>query len=258
MRKIRVLLACLFAAIFAVVGCTGILSEESEQQVASASEPQVVDPKTAVYQIAPMNNTPEAIRRCNREPGSGVLMTFDDYGTPQQVQAILNKLRFHKMRAAFFPTGEWAIKNHDLIVQMRADGHMIGNHTHTHANLKELSDSNEPGFYGEIYPVAGMINTSPQLLRPPYGAGANDVLVGQRLIEKGIQICTWTADTLDWKGGSVDEMMDYLRKGNGGYQLPLGPDAVILAHMQHQHTPELIDAVVKYLGQMGWTYERTS
>lgn len=246
MCKIRVFLTCFFTAVLALAGCANA-NEESEQQV---------DPQAAVYQIAAMNNMPVAIRHCNREPGSGVLMTFDDYGTPEQVQAILERLRMHRMRAAFFPTGEWVMKHYDLMLQMRADGHIVGNHTHTHANLAELSANDEPAFYGEIYPVEGLVNTQPMLLRPPYGA--YDAKVVQRLSEKGIQICTWTADTLDWKGGSVDEMMDYLRKGNGGHQLPLGPDAVILAHMQHPHTPELIDAVVQYLDQMNWAYERIS
>lgn len=246
--KRRILPSLVVAAVSAVAVSMSLTScNNSSEDTAS----------TTTYAMRQVDNTHDAIRRCNRQPGSGVLMSFDDFGTPEQVQAILDKLGEHRMRAAFFPTGKWAIENYDLILRMRAEGHILGNHTHTHANLEELSNNDESAFYGEIYPVEGMINTVPQLLRPPYEAGAYDARVGERLSERGVQICTWTADTKDWQGGDVNQMMQPLRDGDG-HLPPLGPDGVILAHMHLPHTPALIDAVVQYLNEQGWAYERTT
>lgn len=243
MRRFKVIAACFLAAGIAMSGCAVGAAEQQSQEV--------------LYSIAPVDNSPEAIKNCNRPAGQGVLMSFDDQGTKEQVHAILDKLRQHHMRAAFFPTGIWAMENFELIIRMREEGHIVGNHTHTHKDLGELSAHDEAGFYGEIYPLKDTANTNPMLLRPPYEAGAYDPLVRQRLTDKDIQSCTWTADTRDWKGGTVDQMMNLLKNGDE-YIPPLGEDGVILAHMQGQHSPALIDAIIQYLGEKGWAYERTA
>ncbi len=252
------LIAIIVSAVVASVSLTSCNNSSDEITPPPDNSNVAVIPDDAVnalYYMEPVDNMLESVKRCNRRPGSGVLMSFDDFGTTDQVQAILNKLGEHKMRAAFFPTGEWAIENYDLILRMRSEGHILGNHTHTHANLEELSANDESAFYGEIYPVEGMINTDPQLLRPPYGAGHDNPRVIERLNEKGIQVCTWTADTRDWKIKDADEMMNLVKNGDE-YILPLAPDGVILAHMFGEHSVTLIDAIVHYLNQKGWAYER--
>ena len=245
MRAIRTIVACLLGTALVVAGCSA--SEELTSQ----------DLDAVIYNIAPVNNAPEAIHVCNRKPGQGVLMSFDDYGTDQQVHAILDRLRFHHMRAVFFPTGAWAEQHLDLIDQMKMEGHMVGNHTYTHADLGELSVRNEAQFYSEIYPLKGVANTFPMLLRPPFEAGAYDAIVGERLTDNNAQGCTWTADTRDWRGGGVEQIMGLLMHGDMN-AAPLGPDGVILSHMHAQHTPAVIDAVVQYLSEKGWAYERTA
>ncbi len=245
MRKIHAFVACLFVTALVVAGC-------SSNEV----PPQPAKPVAWILNDGSVNNTSkQVIQHCNRPDNRGVLLTFDDQGTDQQIYDILERLRHYNIRAAFFPTGQWAQKHLYLIDQMKAEGHMIGNHTYSHVNLKVLSDTNESAFYGEIHPVEGVINTQPMLLRPPYGEGAYDTLMRSRLTEKKIQVCTWTADTLDWNGDGVEVMMDRLR--NGYVNLPpLGPDGVILMHMGGQYTPRLIDAIVDYLKQMHWKYDQ--
>lgn len=197
--------------------------------------------------MAPVDNDDiSAIRQCHRRPGSGVLMSFDDQGTPEQVGTILDRLRTHHAQAAFFPTGEWAVENLGLIDRMRREGHIVGNHTRTHARLGELSQNDPDAFYGEIYPLENVANTSPMWLRPPYEDGAYDPAVAERLTEKDVQLCTWTVDTHDWDGSSVDQVMDRLARGDEFSPEPLARDGVILMHLQGRHTPELIDAIMAH------------
>ncbi len=188
-----------------------------------------------------------SIRTCHRDPGSGVLMSFDDHGTPEQVGAILDRLRAHHAQAAFFPTGEWAMANLSLIERMRQDGHIVGHHTLTHARLGALSQDDPDGFYREVYPLENVSNTSPLWLRPPYEDGAYDGRVAARLADKATQLCTWTADTRDWDGSSVAQIMARLANGDEFSPEPLGPDGIVLMHMQGDHTPALIDAIMAHL-----------
>lgn len=184
-----------------------------------------------------------------------MLISFDDSGTAGQVDAILDELKENNMRAAFFPTGNWAIENLDLIERMKEEGRIVGNHTQTHARLGELVDTDIDEFYSEIYPLEGVANTDPMLLRHPYEDGAYDEDVAEKLTDKDIQGCTWTADTHDWDGSTVDEMIDRLESGDE-YTQPVGIDGVVLAHMSGAHSPELIDALADHLTESGIPYEK--
>src|SRR5437667_12512731 len=58
-----------------------------------------------------------------------VLLTFDDYGTPEQVETLLSILTNKNTKAMFFVTGEWAHKYPEVVARIREAGHILGNHT---------------------------------------------------------------------------------------------------------------------------------
>lgn len=252
MHKTRsIIAACLLMAGVVTSGCaTGTAGSDAS------------DLSKVVYSLGTVDNSPEAVDRCNRPAGQGVLMTFDDGGSADQVNAILDKLKQYQMRAAFFPTGMWIEKenNRALVDRMRREGHIVGSHTYSHPYLSRdiLSTGNTASFDNEIRPVEGTVNTNPMLFRYPYGDGEYDPAAVERLTGKGIQACTWTFDSRDWDGFSLDQMINLMRNGAERVTDPLGPDGVLLAHMHTPHTPELIDAVVQYLNEKGWAYEHTA
>lgn len=235
----------------AFVAAVAVLAAISLSACTTSAASTVVQPHPT-YQMSQVDNSSmEVIRSCNRPVGSGVLLTFDDTGSPEQVQAILEALEEHNMQGAFFPTGEWAVQHLDLIDQMKQQGHLVGNHTQTHAPLGKLSSNDPDEFYAEVYPLEGVANTTPMWLRPPYEDGAYDPLVIERLNEHGVQICTWTADTYDWSGSSVNEMLERLAVGDEFSPEPIGEDGVILMHMQAEYTPELIGEIANFLEVRG-------
>ncbi len=193
------------------------------------------------------NGDMNVIRSCNREPGSGVLLSFDDYGTPEQVISILDALREHNAQAAFFPTGEWALENLDLINRMKTEGHIVGNHTQTHARIGELAEKDPDRFYSETFPLEGVANTDPMWLRPPYEEGVFSENMRWRLAEKNVQMCTWTADTYDWNGDTVEQMIHRLAVGDQASPVPLAADGVVLMHMNADHAAEMVGAIVAHL-----------
>jgi peptidoglycan/xylan/chitin deacetylase (PgdA/CDA1 family) len=73
-----------------------------------------------------------------RQPGAGVVLTFDDGPDPSGTKGLLEVLSRHAVKAAFFPTGLRAEANPDLLREIDQAGHVIGNHTDRHAWFTNL------------------------------------------------------------------------------------------------------------------------
>ena len=98
-------------------------------------------------------------------------LTFDDGPDPVYTPKILDTLRDLKVPAVFFVVGKNAEEHSDLIQREFDEGHEIGNHTFTHANLGEVGTFRANL---EINAAQRAIETilwrSTTLFRPPYNA----------------------------------------------------------------------------------------
>jgi peptidoglycan-N-acetylglucosamine deacetylase len=95
---------------------------------------QIVD---EVYKVIP---TPFLIERTGDKPNL-LALTFDDGPDPDWTPKILDILKEKGIHASFFIVGENAQASPDLVQRILAEGHDVGNHTFTHPNLGDLSDS---------------------------------------------------------------------------------------------------------------------
>jgi peptidoglycan/xylan/chitin deacetylase (PgdA/CDA1 family) len=170
-----------------------------------------------------------AEKRCYKATDS-ILLTFDDYGTEIEVNAILSILRTNGVKAAFFLQGNWVKDNPQLVEAIKNEGHVIGNHTFSHATLRDLPSE---AIVHEI--TTGLPGP---WLRPPEGK-YND-RVRKIAAKLGYAICYWSIDSRDWTGMSAQEMERMIIK-------ELHPGAVILLHLHGEHTrellPDLIDSI---------------
>ena len=73
--------------------------------------------------------------------GTVVALTFDDGPSGTSTPVLLEGLRKRGVRATFFVVGENVEKgeNAQILREMSADGHLIGNHTYHHVNLSKMS-----------------------------------------------------------------------------------------------------------------------
>ncbi|WP_052299187.1 polysaccharide deacetylase family protein [Thermaerobacter marianensis] len=103
--------------------------------------------------------------------GAAVALTFDDGPDPRYTGRVLDILREHGVRAAFFLVGERARRHPGLVRRMMAEGHLVGSHTehHRHAYLllpwaawREVTHGAES--------VAAAAGVRPRWFRPPWGA----------------------------------------------------------------------------------------
>ena len=99
-----------------------------------------------------------------------VALTFDDGPHPKYTAELLDGLKERGVHATFFVTGEHAEQYPELIKRMSEEGHLIGNHTYSHIQLKK---SNHEKFKEELIKtneiISDITGRDVTFVRPPYG-----------------------------------------------------------------------------------------
>lgn len=68
-----------------------------------------------------------------------VVLTFDDGPLPHTTRAILAALAAECTKATFFVVGQMAVAHPEVVREVASQGHTIGSHTWSHANLRSLA-----------------------------------------------------------------------------------------------------------------------
>jgi peptidoglycan/xylan/chitin deacetylase (PgdA/CDA1 family) len=130
-----------------------------------------------------------------------VALTFDDGPWPSPpTSQFLDVLERNHAVATFFEIGE-QIRPYDpggaLERRMLADGDMIGNHTWTHPDMRQLSYSSQRQQLEETTAaIKAASGFTPCFWRPPYGAFNSGVVSLARSL--GMITVNWDVDTQDY------------------------------------------------------------
>ena len=139
-------------------------------------------------QAAPAQAATYYNSRCGNTSGR-VLLTFDDwaYGDPYRATRIGAYLQSRNIRAAFFLINQNAKNYPGIVSTLRQQGHWVLNHTYSHPDLTQLSNSSVS------WQIRNGINSN--RLRPPYGAYNSRVsnIAGSL----GYRICTWVVAPIE-------------------------------------------------------------
>jgi peptidoglycan/xylan/chitin deacetylase (PgdA/CDA1 family) len=137
--------------------------------------------------------------------------TFDDGPNPAWTPRLLETLARHEVRATFFMLGAHAQADPELVRQIAAAGHLIGNHSWSHPNLalsgrkricEELTWTRDR--------LEQMIGAPVKYFRPPFGARSPLTLRVAR--ELGMIPVLWNAMTSDWSEPSTERIVKQLAK----------------------------------------------
>ena len=160
-----------------------------------------------------------------------VALTFDDGPNARYTPMLLDGLKKRNIRASFFLIGENIEGNEDILLQMRKDGHLIGNHTWDHVQLDkipaekarlEIEKTNN-----RIYEASGIY---PSYVRPPFGAWIKDMELSVTMLP-----VFWDVDTLDWQSKNIDSILSIAQK-------QIHDGSIILMHDGYQTS---VDAALK-------------
>jgi peptidoglycan-N-acetylglucosamine deacetylase len=176
------------------------------------------------------------------EGGREILLTFDDGPHPKWTPILLDHLREENIKAVFFVLGSKVANQagRDIVRRAAEEGHQIGNHSYSHADLTRLDAA---GIRDEIVRTRDLIEDvsgSRRLFRPPYGA--HNSTVDAVLKELGYTLMLWSVDPEDWKksnqpAGWIKLATESIRaRGH----------AIVLTHDIHKTTvqnfPKFVDA----------------
>ncbi|MET9436325.1 polysaccharide deacetylase family protein [Streptomyces sp. NPDC006551] len=206
------------------------------------------------YRLQPMTAyAPPAFRRAvppvRQRPflrmsgvGRSMVLSFDDGPDPRYTPEILATLRRHGCRAMFFVCGEMAVENQDLLREMAADGHVVGNHSWSHPLIPKLRPSrirDELGSTSDI--IERTLGTAPLWYRAPFGAwNRHSFEIGAEL---GMEPLAWTVDTLDWKEPGTASIVRRVLDG-------AAPGVVVLSHDAGGDRSQSVAALKRYLPEL--------
>ena len=177
----------------------------------------------AVMLTIPFVANAEVSARAGSDNRPVVYLTFDDGPSADMVtDELLHVLARHNATATFFVTGQRVRREPDKIAQIVYAGHAIGNHTHSHAKLTEVSDAqalSELKTASEVILAAG--GPPPTCFRPPFGSTDNRInKIASRL---GLVPVGWSIDTRDWeKSTSIEAIAQALNRTS--------QDSIVLLH----------------------------
>lgn len=140
-----------------------------------------------------------------------IALTFDDGPNPACTPRLLDLLAEHKVHATFFMVGKFAKAERDLAQRVFAAGHLLGNHTWSHANLARASAADVLNELTRTNDLLGNIMGKPvRYFRPPFGARRPYVLKLARQL--GLVPVMWNAMTSDWSEPSPDNIATSLMR----------------------------------------------
>ena len=183
--------------------------------------------------------------------GNYVAMTFDDGPHPKNTPRLLDILRARNIKATFFVIGRSVELYPQVVRRTVAEGHEIGNHTHTHRLLTKLSDAEVRQEFSRCRDAVGKASgIQPRVMRPPYGG----LLQRQRELahnEFGYPTILWSVDPLDWKNRVPSLITSRILSGTtaGG---------IVLSHDLHSTTVDAMPATLDGLLNRGFRFVTVS
>lgn len=139
-------------------------------------------------------------------------LTYDDGPNDVSTPPLLDLLARHNVRATFFMIGKHARQRPDLVRQVHAAGHLIGNHTMTHPWLAWQSASvirEELSACSKL--LEDTIGAPIRYFRPPHGARRPFVM--RFAAELGMKTVQWNAMGHDWDPIGVDRIVKEIERG---------------------------------------------
>ena len=180
-----------------------------------------------------------------------IYLTFDCGYENGNVERILDTLKSHNAKGAFFVLGNLIKRNTDLVKRMVDDGHLVCNHTSSHKNMARVSEKED--FEKELHELEKLMNeycSSPlaPYYRPPEGCFSKQNLIWAE--ELGYKTVFWSCAYDDWDNNrqmSGDKAMEKLmsRLHNG---------EVLLLHPTSKTNADILDRFLCELESRGYRF----
>ena len=175
---------------------------------------------------------------------TNIFLTFDD-GPSIYTEEILDILDEYGVKTTFFLVDIWSQRFPELVQEIVARGHEIGNHSATHPQMSKLSVEKIAQELRLMSDEAEKLTgVRPRLFRPPYGDYNNQVVLTARA--EGYEVIQWSVDSLDWKNKGTE---DLIRRATQSVK----SGDIVLFHNDSQYIVEALPAVLQAYQKQGLT-----
>lgn len=178
-------------------------------------------------------------------------LTFDAGYENGYTEQILDILKKHEVKAAFFLVGNYIEKNADLVRRMVAEGHIVGNHTMHHYDMSKISE--KATFEKELTELESLFSEitgkqMPKYYRPPQGIYSQENLAMAK--ELGYKTVFWSLAYADWNNDAQPS-----REAAFGKLLPRTHNgAVVLLHSTSKTNAQILDALLTTWKEQGYSF----
>lgn len=173
-----------------------------------------------------------------------VFLTFDDGPDQSSTPFILETLKKFDAKATFFLVGKNAQKNEQLVLEIKNNGHQIGNHTFNHLNGWKTSNKT---YYNDIEMAKTL--TSSKIFRPPYGKIS---LKQAAALSKQFKILMWHVSSQDYKTNfNTEKCLINLTKHTTSGSIVVMHDSLKTIN----HVKEYLPKYLEYLQLNGYQFE---
>ncbi len=206
-----------------------------------------------------------------------IAFTFDGGSDDAHTREILQILRDNQVQATLFLTGKFMQRHPDLVRQMLADGHEIGNHTFSHPHLTSFAKNRRqdtlPGitrafFQHQLTKTDSLFyQITGQHLKPfwraPYGEFNNQILTWAA--QAGYLHIHWTRgfDTYDWVTDqssrlfrTPEQLVKQIKAKESRRANGLNGVIVLMhlgSHRNNNHAFKMLPEIFRWLRQKGYT-----
>jgi len=140
----------------------------------------------------------------------GLALTFDDGPDPEVTPVVLDALEESGGKGTFFMVGERVKQHPHLAAEVRARGHAVGSHAHTHCRMvlmrkkdivREIMEASEA--------IGDATGEEPSWFRPPYGVF--NVACAREVRRRGMSMVLWTVSSGDYGDRSAERILGRVR-----------------------------------------------
>ena len=179
-------------------------------------------------------------------------LTFDAGYENGYTAGILDVLKKHDVKAAFFLVGNYLKTSPELVKRMVSEGHTVGNHTYSHPDMSAIST--EDAFREELSKLEDEYKsvTGKEMLkyyRPPQGKYSEANLKMAK--ELGSRTIFWTLAYVDWYESDQPTKEEAFNK-----LIPrVHPGAIVLLHSTSKTNAEILDELLTKWEKMGYKFK---
>ncbi len=202
---------------------------------------------TALLLGADLTKKNEPIR-CGGDVKS-VALCCNVFWGEEYLPRMLEILEKENVKVTFFIGGTWAQENPELLKEIAAKGHELGNHSYNHPHVNQLNkEENKRQITRTEELVETICGYKTKWYAPPYGEYNDTVLAAAEELQYPVVL--WSIDTVDWKRPPKELIRQRVIK-------KLHNGAIILMHPT-EPTSEALEELVHEIKERGYALQTLS